>query len=199
MKSKLIIKDIALTSALLSLIVFLNIISSFFPIILGYSADFYLVVLAISLLILRTYFIKLLLLIFIPFILLLSFNFYWINLFQVLLEYFFSIWCFFPFLFGNIIIKKIWIMNNKNTIMTIIFSILFIFCWSVKMMFHIIAGYYWWTANNWWGSFAINFPLALVNVIITIPIFIIIFSRIIKQSNTYYSNIWDSKKVNFIL
>lgn len=194
MKNKLIIKDIALSGTLVSLIIFLNLISSLFPIILGYSADFYLIIFAITLVILRTYFIKFLVLIFVPCLLLLFSNVYWINLLQVLFEYFFSVWCFFPFMFGNNLIQKTCMINNKKITITILFSILFVFCWTIKMMLHVLAGYYWWTSNNWSGSFAINFPLALVNIILTIPIFIMIFPRTLKGANTYYSNIWDDQK-----
>ncbi len=179
----------------MGLINILNLIFSLFPIIMGYSINFYIVFFALGLIIIKTNVIKATFFILTPFVLLLYPNVYWINIVQVMIEYFFSIWCFFPFVFGNYIINKLNKYKNKKNLKLLVFSIIFIFCWIIKLVLHTIAGYFWWTNQNWFGSFLINLPIIASNILLTIPVFILIFNRTIELSKTYYLNIWNDVKV----
>lgn len=180
----------------MGLICILNLFFSLFPIIMGYSINFYIIPFTIGLIILKTTIIKNIFFIFTPFILLLFPNVYWINIIQVVIEYFLAIWCFFPFLLGNKLITKLNDCNFKSAVIQLlVFSTLFVFCWMAKLFLHVLAGYFWWTNHNWLGSFLVNFPIIISNIIFTIPIFILIFTRTIKLSETYYLNIWNDLKL----
>jgi len=187
MKNTPILKDIPLAGILIGLIGALNIFCSFFPIIFGYSINIYFVVFAIGLVILKTNIIKIVFFLMVPFILMLYPNIYFINIIQVIIEYILAIWCFFPFIFGNFIINK---LKNNKLYMLIVFSNIFIFCWFLKFLLHVIAGYFWWTDNSLIGSIIINAPIIASNLLLTIPIFILIFNRIIQVCERYYLNIW---------
>ncbi len=179
----------------MGLIVTLNLISSLLPIIMGYSINFYTVFFVLILIILKTRLIKTIFFIFTPLVLLFDPNVYWINLIQVLVEYFLAIWCFFPFLFGNAIIKKFDSKNLSKRLRLLVFSLLFIFSWMLKLFLHTLAGYVWWTDNDWIGSLFINLPIIFTNILITIPIFILIFNKNIEISKSYYLNIWNDAKL----
>ena len=179
----------------MSLINILNIIFYFLPIIMGYSIYFYFIVFAIGLVVIQTSIIKFIFFIMTPIVLLIVPNVYWINLGQILVEYFFAIWCFFPFLFGDKIIEKLNVQKYGNKIQLLIFSTLFILCWLFKLFLHVLAGYWWWTNHDLGGSMLINFPIILANILFTIPIFILTFNRTIKLTQTYYLNIWNEVKI----
>ena len=195
MKNTLILKDISITGILIGLITILNLIFSIFPIIMGYSINFYIIFFTLGLIIIKTKIIKYGFFILTPFILILYPNIYWINIIQGIIEYFFAIWCFYPFIFGDLIMTKLDNYENKKKLKLLVFAILFIFCWMIKLLLHTIAGYFWWTNHNWLGSFLINLPIITLNILFTIPVFIIIFNRTIEISKTYYLNIWNDVKV----
>ncbi len=188
MKNKLIFKDISLAGIFLGFVWLLNILSSFFPIFFGYSLNIYIVFFTIGLIIFKNYYIKIIFFTIAPFILIMTPNIYFINITQFFIEYWLGVWCFFPFLFGKCILKK----NRNSKIRNIYFSILFILCWILKLIIHTIAGFFWWTNNDWVSSLLINLPIIISNVSITIPVFIIIFNITIKCSETYYLNIWNN-------
>ncbi|MGL5643737.1 MAG: hypothetical protein ACRCW3_03110 [Metamycoplasmataceae bacterium] len=192
MKNQLVIRDISLAGILMTSIIILNLLFSLFPIIMGYTISFFILPFSFGLIILKSLVVRSLFLLFTPLILIVAPNIFLINIWQGFVEYFLAIWCFFPLLFGGQIYNY---MNNKNynkRTGMIAVSMIFIFCWMVKLLLHIIAGYFWWTNGNWVGSFLINWPIILFNILFTIPIFIIIFSRTITISSSYYLNNWNA-------
>lgn len=195
MKNQLVIRDIPLAGILMGSITILNIFFSFFPILMGYSINFFIIPFAFSLIILKSKLIKTIFFILTPFILIMAPNIYFINIGQVFVEYFLAIWCFFPFLFGNLIMNNLNKYERNNFFKLLVFSLIFILCWILKLFLHIIAGYFWWTNRNWMGSFLVNWPIIIFNILFTIPIFTIIFERTIRISKSYYLNIWNDSKL----
>ncbi len=175
----------------MGLIVVLNLVSALLPVIMGYSINFYTIFLGLILIILKTNLIRNLFFAITPLILLFDPNVYWINLVQVFVEYFLAIWCFFPLLFGGKIIQKFDEKQGSLVLRLFIFSSLFILSWIFKLLLHTLAGYFWWTDHDWWGSLFINLPIIVTNIVITIPIFVLIFNKTIQISKTYYLNIWN--------
>ena len=194
-KNKLILRDISLAGMFMGLINILNIIFYFFPVVMGYSIYFYFIVFSIGLVVIKTNIVKASFFIMTPIVLLIVPNVYWINLGQILVEYFLAIWCFFPFLFGSKIIEKLNAKKYGDRIQLLVFSTLFILCWLLKLFLHVLAGYLWWTNHDWWGSMLINFPIMFTNILFTIPIFVLLFNRTINLTKTYYLNIWNEVKV----
>ena len=76
MKNTLILKDISITGILIGLITILNLIFSIFPIIMGYSINFYIIFFTLGLIIIKTKIIKYGFFILTPFILILYPNIY---------------------------------------------------------------------------------------------------------------------------
>lgn len=193
MRNKVILKDISLAGLLTGLICFLNIIFNFFPILFGYSINLYFVVFAVGLIIIKNKGINFFFFLFMPLILMIYPDYsktFFKTIGQFILEYIITVWCFFPFLFGGAMIKKMELKKIDKNIIFFIFLSIFVFCWFLKLAIHIIAGRIWWT-DSWTVSVIINLPIILSNLIITIPVFSLIFNRIIKIGKTYYLNNWN--------
>ncbi|MGL4343043.1 MAG: energy-coupled thiamine transporter ThiT [Metamycoplasmataceae bacterium] len=177
------IYEIVNTSLMLSLVLTIKIISSFYPILNGYSIDLYTIPFVFGFLIIRSKIIRMFFYLIVPGLLLIDPNFYFIHPTQFFIEYFLAIYCFFPCFFFFEIEKMIFFKQyKKNEILKFfIFISLFILSWIIKLFLHVLAGKLFWLSDqNWLTSFIFNIEIIGVNILITLPLFTILLPKIRK-------------------
>jgi len=143
--------------------------------ITGFPVELELIIYIVGLIIIYDYKYKIIFLILAPIIWLLIVPPFAFNILQVFVEYFL------PQLFF-IIIPLTWTWLNIKSKITLNFGLTFviIFVYLLKCGLHIIAGFYWWTPGEWFGSFLINARIIGINLVIQLPFSLIIINTIIQ-------------------
>jgi hypothetical protein len=104
------------------------------------------------------------------------------NIVDLIFEYVLTLYVFLGFIYFDLIVKCLnkRIKNKKIgiTVQIIIFSLLLIICFGVKLLIHVVAGTWWWVQGDWTGSLIINAPIIGINLGITLPIIIILYPSI---------------------
>lgn len=173
------IKDLAIAAILLAL---MSAVAAFFaygvpPFAAGYSVDpeIFIIIIGFSILNFKARFYFFILS---PFFLLMDMSFYFLNPLQFFVEYILSFWVFGLCFFYKEIIAKF--QKNKIALISILL-LLFILSWLLKLVAHLIAGYFWWNAS-WLGSFILNGQFILINSAINLFIFTFLTPFLLKIS-----------------
>ncbi len=189
--------NIALIGILMSLTLIMKAIFNFIPVLNGYPLDFYIVVFILGILMINSYKYKWFFLILTPWVLLIVPS-GMINFFDLLLEYILPLYVFFPLIYFSPIIrlltKKV---NNKKTkiaIELIVLSLIVLILFTIKFVFHLIAGYIWYTPGNWYASMVINAEIIFLIYAVDIPLILLSYPSLQKIYIAYYGKTKDKQK-----
>lgn len=190
--------NLILVSFFLALLLIINYLFNLLPRVSGISFELYLAILPFCLIFIPLKPYSFLLLIVFPFVKMLIIPDYAINFYDLLLEYFLSIYIYFPFIFLNIWSNYSYLAKKrKKAIYLIIFIILNIFILTTRFFFFVIASYLWYIPNQWWLSFVYElngYWLTYITCII-ISIFLgIMLLKMIPKLKTRYWILQQSNK-----
>lgn len=187
--NRITIFNIALIGILMSLTLIMKAIFNFIPVLNGYPLDFYIVIFILGILAINSYKYKWFFLILTPWILLIVPS-GMVNFLDLLLEYILPLYVFFPLIYFshiiNLLTKKV---NNKKTkiaIELIVLSIIVLILFTIKFVFHLVAGYLWYTPGNWYASMVINAEIIFLIYAVDIPLVLLCYPSLQKIYTAYY-------------
>ena len=174
-------------------------ISDILPRISGISIEFYLVIVIISLILIPNKWWKVIYLILFSLIRMLVIPISAINFSDLLLEYFLPLYVFIFYLWWNNYYQFLVKHWQVNALLIFTISILFFTCLMmfVRLGCFVIAGYLWYTVNNWWASWIYEISgywVSIVVVLILLAMLIVPTMKLIPILQKKYLLINSIKK-----
>lgn len=189
--------NICLVGILMSLTIVVKVIFNFIPVLNGYPLDFYIAFFVLAILMIKSYTYKWIFLLITPWVLLIIPSGF-VSFGDLMLEYILPLYIFFPIIYFsfimNLLTKKV---NNKKIklileLITLSFLILVLF--TIKFLFHIIAGYIWYTPGDWYASMVINAEIVFLIYIVDIPIILLSYPSLTKIYSSFYDKTKSRQK-----
>lgn len=175
---------VCLVGCFIALTYLSSFISSFikFPFLGGQPIEIYLIFYVFSILLINKFYYKIFYFLITPFFLLLTPGLYFLNPVQVIVEYIATYYCFFLFLFFK------FSKNEKKTKNILFFCLFWILSVTLKWTLHLLAGYFWWTENNFLASLILNSQYVYISFAIIFPLSIVLYFPLSKLNFVTYGN-----------